>query len=115
MYQNGGRLHESANSIRDVKILYKETDTVFSFIEERCQVGAELRIKRDYVYKCYLEHCTDLERQPLSKHKFYSNLRDKSFVEIKIQGIDFFKGLSLADEESESEFAQIKDGDTLPF
>lgn len=78
-----------------------ESDSVEAFIEESCNKGQKVRIKRPDLLAAYEDFCKQEEREPLRKTAFYKALRTKGFRETKIHGTVYFAGLELKFIETE--------------
>lgn len=92
MYMNG-RITESASSVRAVKRLRMDSDTVEAFLTERVTVRPDARIPRAEIFPIYRNYCIAEERRFLSKQSFHKALRSRGFQEVKA-GDWFFQGIS---------------------
>jgi P4 family phage/plasmid primase-like protien len=98
-----GKIHESGANSHEITRMKTESDSVEAFIEESCNKGQKVRIKRPDLLAAYEDFCKCEEREPLRKTAFYKALRTKGFRETKIHGTVYFAGLELKFIETEED------------
>lgn len=98
-----GKIHESGANSCEITRMKTESDSVEAFIEESCNKGQKVRIKRPDLLAAYEDFCKQEEREPLRKTAFYKALRTKGFRETKIHGTVYFAGLELKFIETEED------------
>lgn len=105
------QLFESARSRELVSELYAESDSVQAFLQAQTTRDMKGSIKTTGLLEAYKKYCEESEREPLSRTRFYSNLRNKGFGKKTVHGEEFFTGIAFKDDE----FVQIGDSQELPF
>lgn len=103
-------LLESERSKQLVSELYADSDSVQAFLQEDLVRDSNKSIKTTELLKAYRKYCEQSEREPLSRTRFYGNLRNKGFGKKTIHGEEYFTGIGL----KEDDFMKIKPQD-LPF
>lgn len=94
MYERGTILI-SENSKESVLQMRKDSDVVEAWLSDRCTISKEAKEERTSTFKDFEEYCEIEERQSLTRNNFFKALRTKNFLETKIQGLIYFKGLKL--------------------
>lgn len=97
-----GKFIESTSNKVEVERLYSDSDTVFAFLMENTYKHATGQIERGKLYQEYESYCKnpDIERTPLSKKNFYTNMRDKGYVERRLSNGRFFCGIALNQDDT---------------
>ena len=90
-----GKLFESGDSLKEIKALRHDSDTVSAFLEDWGVESKEKRILRVNLYNYYEEYCREESRTPLGKTTFFKSMRAKQFIEKKIQGEYYFYGIDV--------------------
>src|SRR5699024_461074 len=72
-------LYESERSRELVAELYANSDSVQAFLQERMVRDISKSIKSTELHELYKKYCEKSEREPLSRTRFYANLKDKGF------------------------------------
>lgn len=73
----------------------QENDWLGHFLEERCELGSNLREKSSDLYIAYRNHCADRNEFVRSTTDFYAALDNAGFQKIKPKGWSFITGLRL--------------------
>lgn len=123
MYQRGV-ITISEGSKEAVLQMWKNSDVVQAWIDDRCTVGADLKIERGAAFEDFKKYCESEERRAFTKNGFYEALRGKNYTQTKIQGYWHFKGLGVGKNFPQNEgktspdsFIQVSEEDLkdLPF
>ncbi len=124
MYQRGV-ITISEGSKEAVLQMWKNSDVVQAWIDDRCTVGANLKIERGAAFEDFRKYCEIEERRAFTKNGFYEALRGKNYTQTKIQGYWHFKGLGVGKnfppqnegKTSPDNFIQVSEEDLkdLPF
>ena len=104
-------LYESERSRELVSELYADSDSVQAFIQERMIRDISKSIKSTELHKSYKKYCEETEREPLSRTRFFSNLKNKGFGKKIVHGHEYFVGLA----EKDNDFIEVDDSQELPF
>lgn len=104
-------LFESERSRKLVAELYADSDSVQAFLQEKINRDAKNSIKTTKLLDAYKEYCEVTEREPLSRTRFYANLKNKGFGKKTIHGEEYFMGIEL----KEDGFVSVDSSDKLPF
>lgn len=104
-------LYESERSRELVAELYADSDSVQAFLQERMIRDISKSIKSTKLHELYKKYCEETEREPLSRTRFYSNLKNKGFGKKIVHGNEYFVGLA----EKEEGFLKVDDSQELPF
>lgn len=104
-------LYESERSKELVAELYADSDSVQAFLQERMIRDISKSIKSTKLHELYKKYCEETEREPLSRTRFYSNLKNKGFGKKIVHGNEYFVGLA----EKEEGFLKVDDSQELPF
>lgn len=104
-------LYESERSRELVAELYADSDSVQAFIQERLTRDISKSIKSTELHELYKKYCEETEREPLSRTRFYSNLKNKGYGKKVVHGNEYFVGLA----EKEDGFIEIDTSQKLPF
>lgn len=94
-----GRIPKSPNSCRLVLEQHMNADSILAFIEERCIKMPEKRVNRTNLYNAYIVYCQENERMGCKKRQFFTGIEEKGYVLVKVQGIFYFRGLVLSDQD----------------
>jgi P4 family phage/plasmid primase-like protien len=73
----------------------QENDWLGHFLEERCELGDDLREKSSDLYIAYRNHCAERNEFVRSTTDFYAALDNAGFQKIKPKGWSFITGLRL--------------------
>ena len=97
---NDGVPVDSENCKTAVRELRRVNDPVAAFLEDCCEIESDARVKADELYQAFESFRTQgTENRDfygwLSQGKFYEDLREKGFADVKINGARFFKGIVL--------------------
>lgn len=89
-------LYKSPKVEYETKTYKEKCDKTELFVDEVCIVGDDkLHVKQNELYRIYKEWCTDyMEVKPLSKMRFYEEVKSKGYVEGRIDGYKTFKGIA---------------------
>ena len=91
-----GKICESANSVKAVQELRKDSDTVEAWLSENCEQDVNEKTERGFLWQNYEHYCMQYGRKALTKQAFYKALRIKHFPEVKTNGgIRYFTGIKL--------------------
>ena len=104
-------LYESERSRELVSELYADSDSVQAFIQERMIRDISKSIKSTVLHESYKKYCEETEREPLSRTRFFSNLKNKGFGKKIVHGHEYFVGLV----EKDNDFIEVDDSQELPF
>ncbi len=104
-------LFESARSRELVAELYADSDSAQAFLQECMVKDAEKSVKTTELLEKYKSYCEETEREPLSRTRFYANLKNKGFGKKTVHGDEYFTGLGF----KEQEFICIDEQQELPF
>lgn len=104
-------LYESERSRELVAELYANSDSVQAFLQERMVRDISKSIKSTELHELYKKYCEKSEREPLSRTRFYANLKDKGFGKKIVHGHEYFVGLA----EKDNDFIEVDDSQELPF
>lgn len=104
-------LYESERSKELVAELYADSDSVQAFLQERMIRDISKSIKSTDLHELYKKYCEETEREPLSRTRFYANLKNKGYGKKVVHGHEYFVGLS----EKEDGFLKVDDSQELPF
>lgn len=88
-------LYESKRSRELVAELYADSDSVQAFIQERLTKDISKSIKSTELHELYKKYCEEIEREPLSRTRFYANPRNKGYGKKTVHGNEFFVGLAV--------------------
>lgn len=101
MYQRK-EITVSKRSKEAVKQMWKDSDVVQAWLNDRCIIEAHLRTGRTEAYVNFKQYCMDEERPVLTKNAFYNALRAKNFSEGRNRSERFFIGFSVKNESQDS-------------
>lgn len=104
-------LFESARSRELVAELYADSDSVQAFLQDQTVRNTEKSTKTTELLDAYKKYCEKTEREPLSRTRFYANLKNKGFGKKTIHGDEYFTGIGL----KESGFMHVDDPQGIPF
>lgn len=104
-------LFESQRSRELVAELYADSDSVQAFLQEQTVKDIEKSIKTTELLEAYKKFCEETEREPLSRTRFYANLKNKGFGKKIVHGIEYFSGIGFKD----TGFMEVDDLQELPF
>lgn len=104
-------LYESKRSRELVAELYADSDSVQAFIQERMTRDRSKSIKSTELHELYKQYCEETEREPLSRTRFYANLKNKGYGKKIVHGNEYFIGLAV----KEDDFVELDDMHELPF
>lgn len=90
--------------------MWKNSDVVQAWIDDRCAVGTDLKIERGAAFKDFKRYCENEERRAFTKNGFYEALRGKNYTQTKIQGYWHFKGLGVGKNFPQGEAKTSPDG-----
>ena len=107
----GNALYESKRSRELVEELYADSDSVQAFIQERMTRDRSKSIKSTELHELYKKYCEETEREPLSRTRFYANLKNKGYGKKIVHGNEYFIGLAV----KEADFVELDDMQELPF
>lgn len=110
LFKDNG-LYESPRSRELVAELYADSDSVQAFLQERMTRDISKSIKSTELHELYKKYCQETEREPLSRTRFYSNLKNKGFGKKVVHGSEYFVGLA----EKEDGFLEVDGSKELPF
>ena len=110
LFKDNG-LYESSRSRELVMELYADSDSVQAFIQERMTRDISKSIKSTELHELYKKYCEETEREPLSRTRFYANLKNKGYGKKVVHGNEYFVGLS----EKEDGFLEVDGSQELPF
>lgn len=110
LFEDNG-LFESKRSRELVAELYADSDSVQAFIQERMVRDISKSIKSTELHELYKKYCEETEREPLSRTRFYANLKNKGYGKKVVHGNEYFVGLA----EKEDGFLEVDDSQELPF
>lgn len=74
-----------------------EEDMFAAFLGEACNVSPEVRCTRREIYSAFSKWSTEAGEERRSARRLYTALRERSFEDCKVMGIEGFKGLAPAD------------------
>lgn len=95
MYERG-YIIESAESVKAVKLMRCESDTVQAWLTDICYTDdITTKTDRAELYRSYDSYCDDNDRRPLSRNAFYKSLRAKNFYDYQSHGTWMFRGISI--------------------
>ncbi|HIY02401.1 MAG TPA: hypothetical protein IAA26_11240 [Candidatus Blautia faecipullorum] len=103
-------LYESNRSRELVAELYGDSDSVQAFIQERMERDISKSIKSTELHNLYKTYCEETEREPLSRTRFYANLKNKGYGKKTVHGDEYFVGLA-----EKEDFMEIDGAQELPF
>ena len=109
LYQNGA-FTESDHSKEMIQDIQRASDSVKAFLDERIQRKKGEKIPKPKLYELYEDYCTEVDRKPLGKKKFYLVMERKGFYSRKSNGIYLYDDI----QEKEEDF-QLIDRDQVPF
>ena len=92
LYERGGEI-DSENSKKLVHELYREADSVFSFLDDRMEKQRGSRVERGKLYQFYRDYCFGNDWEPIGARGFYKDLRTKGYAECKTNGGRYFKDI----------------------
>ena len=72
---------ERSNAL--VETLREDSDSIHSFIVQKCDTGKDLYVAKEDLYQAYCNYCTDLGREAHKKQGFIRNLRAQGFTETR--------------------------------
>lgn len=104
-------LYESMRSRELVAELYADSDSVQAFIQERMTRDISRSIKSTELHDLYRKYCEETEREPLSRTRFYANLKNKGYGKKTVHGNEYFVGLA----EKEDDFLKVDGSQQSPF
>lgn len=104
-------LYESERSRELVAELYADSDSAQAFLQERMIRDISKSIKSTELHELYKKYCEETEREPLSRTRFYANLKNKGYGKKIVHGNEYFVGLA----EKEDGFLKVDDSQELPF
>lgn len=104
-------LYESERSRELVAELYADSDSVQAFIQERMVKNRLKSIKSTELHELYKKYCEETEREPLSRTRFYANLKNKGYGKKIVHGNEYFIGLTV----KENDFLELDDIQESPF
>ena len=104
-------MYESKRSRELVAELYADSDSVQAFIQERMTRNISKSIKSTELHELYKRYCEETEREPLSRTRFYANLKNKGYGKKIVHGNEYFVGLA----EKEDGFLEVDGSQELPF
>ncbi len=110
LFEDNG-LYESFRSQELVAELYADSDSVQAFIQERMTRDISKSIKSTELHELYKKYCEETEREPLSRTRFYANLKNKGYGKKVVHGNEYFVGLA----EKEDGFLEVGGSQELPF
>lgn len=99
MYERG-KIYESENSKKLVNELHKETDSVTAFIEDCTQQARGEKILRKTLFEAYKWFCSDEGKKNLTRNTFNDRLRDKGYIEKRVNGYDYWADIKIKEEFS---------------
>lgn len=101
LYADGGFV-ACPSSTEAVENARRDNNSTDAFLQERCDVSdVDAKSARTSVFESYRSFCESEGRIPKSNVQFYSTLRQKGFVEVKVNGTRYIKGIRLkADVEN---------------
>lgn len=70
-------LFENNRSRELVAELYADSDSVEGFLQEKMIKSSDKSIKTTELLKAYKKYCEETEREPLTRTRFYANLKNK--------------------------------------
>ena len=76
-----GDFIRSAEIENNVKHARKNSDSVFAFLEDCCEIGPNLSTLRNELYEAYTEYCESEQYVKKSAKNFYNDLRGKGIKE----------------------------------
>ena len=94
-YSMTGILFESENSKQAVRQARKDADVVQAWLDDECTIGTDMKMSRSEAFLSFEKYCDEEGRMCLTKNNFYRALRQKKFVETKIQGYQYFRGATV--------------------
>lgn len=104
-YTQGG-LREPGAVSKATEAYAKDQDTLARWIEDECHLadGAQVRVATADARLSYERWCSEAGEEPCSSKRFGMDLRDRFGIEvIKSHGRKFYAGLTLLENEAESE------------
>lgn len=94
-FYHNNSITESESSTKLVQALYNASDSVSGFIDEELTKDIDSKINTTRLHEEYLQYCEKNERTPLTIQNFYRNLEGKGYAKCKTNGVFYFKGLAL--------------------
>lgn len=104
-------LFESKRSRELVAELYADSDSVQAFLQDQTVKDIEKSIRTTELLESYKKYCEETEREPLSRTRFYANLKNKGFGKKIVHGVEYFAGIGFKD----GGFVKLDDSQELPF
>ena len=96
-----GEILCSTNCRNAVRQLYRDSDTVTAWMDERTVIRTPgHRTEKKTAYADYEAYCSATGRTALGRNGFYANLREKGFYEHKSTGLIFFQDLEIIGEDA---------------
>lgn len=90
--------------VQDAINEYRSQNDWFShFLEDKCEVGVDLKESSSALYQAYRMYCMDTNEYVRSTADFYFALEKAGFERIKVHNKRFFKGLSIRTNTSADE------------
>lgn len=108
---NNNTLFESEHSKELVAELYADSDSVQAFLQEKTVKDIQKSIRTTELLEEYKKYCEETEREPLSRTRFYSNLKNKGIGKKILHGAEYFVGITLKNDG----FIEIDTSQELPF
>lgn len=94
MYESG-TIVTSGNSERAVQRLRTDSDSVESWISEKCILDADARTERGALFNNYETYCTIQDRTALKRNSFYRSLASKGYQEKRTAEARYFLGITI--------------------
>ena len=112
MYERG-TICESFHSEEAVKQMRNDSDSVEAWISEEMRRDPDERREKKYLYGHYENYCFRNDRTAVKKQTFYRTMRVKGFIEAKIKGTRYFKGIS--EKETAPRGGKSDEDISIPF
>ena len=104
-------LYESVHSKELVAELYADSDSVQAFLQDKTDKNIQKSIRTTELLEEYKKYCEETEREPLSRTRFYANLKNKGIGKKILHGAEYFVGLGWKNDG----FMEIENSQELPF
>lgn len=106
-----GELIESEHSKECVRELWRLSDSVCAFLEDKLVKKKGKRLKRSDVFRMYEEYCEDNGCQGHVKSGFFKKMEGKGFLVRKYNGDYCYQDIAIWEED----FQPLEAGEKTPF
>lgn len=104
-------LFESERSRELVAELYADSDSVQAFLQEKTVKDIQESIRTTELLEVYKKYCEETEREPLSRTRFYANLKNKGIGKKILHGAEYFVGIGWKNNG----FLEVNNMQDVPF